>query len=204
MDKLNPTFAKAAKLVSLITIASTVIFVIMLGPGNLQHLKLNELKVMNLGVLFSGFLLMALIVERAVEVILNACFAGNINGHATTKTPNETLPESGSLANKEIGEPPQLSDLLHRKVCKTRTAFLISLSVGLLISVSGFQMIQSASTAFGGGITALGQAAFVTIGDILISAVLISGGADTIHGIINPFLKSISKSNLASIVKTNP
>lgn len=164
--------------VSLIVLVVVVLIVVKgdsLGAIDLQAESPFMVALRQLGILY----VVALFVERSLQVILKAWRQGQ----------KEVLKNEVEANNSD---PQAVSKLTAYKSGTQRRALLLSLTLGLLVSVSGvrllgpiFQLVDGSGSTF--------QMALFNFTDIFITAGLIAGGSATIHelmALVDDFLKT--------------
>jgi hypothetical protein len=136
--------------------------------------------------LFTGLIVIALFIERAVEVFLTPW-----RGTKCVKLTKEMKYEKALLEKENPGLTVKLtgteSELLEFKG-RTRTmAFLTALALGMTISASGVRGLASL-------LDAKECSRVFTALDVLLTGALLAGGADGLHKIVAVFTSFMDKS----------
>lgn len=205
-------------------LSSAVILFYVVRSGNFTAIELGKFDVSAIISLLSSFFVVALLVERAIEVILSYLYAlyssqiclpavEAIVRSSTTEaavkrnldmmqSPNERITLLSDTAIKTVTDAQRLATdeiakanrkLIALKAPKTVTAVSMAILFGLAISMSGLQIFSSLVSAFQSQSTLdLSQSVVFRYMDIIMTALVIAGGADGIHTVINRLLGSSS------------
>ena len=162
----------------------SIVIVIWLQGDNLGPIEINNenpllTALTQLGVLY----IIALFVERAIEVLIKAWRQGG-----------KISLEENKVSNPD--DPQTKNELEKYKVGTQRRALLVALTLGILVSLAGVRLlgpifgVDSSDQQWG-----IQQGIF-QFTDIVITAGLIAGGSTTIHelmALIDDFLKTTRK-----------
>jgi len=160
-----------------------VILALRMHPNNAHFPQLPEENVIGL---LTGLIVIALFIERAVEVFLTP-----LRGTTCLKMTRKMQQEKAMRATENPDSASELSDtecqLLDFKG-RTRTiAYLIGLVLGMAISASGVRGLASL-------LDAKDCCAFFKALDVLLTGALLAGGADGLHKIATVFTSYMDKS----------
>lgn len=160
-----------------------VILALWLKPVDVNFPELSKENVVGL---LTGLVVIALFIERAVEVFLTPW-----RGTKALKISKKVKYEKAILEKQDPDSVSQLSDtesqLLDFKG-RTRTiAFLIALGLGMTISASGVRGLATLMDAKGC------STVFKAL-DVLLTGALLAGGADGLHKIVAVFTSFMEKS----------
>jgi hypothetical protein len=160
-----------------------VILALWLKPVNVNF---HEFPKENVIGLLTGLIVIALFIERAVEVFLTPW-----RGTTCVKMTKKVKYEKAILQKENPDSGPTLteaeSELLEFKG-RTRTlAFLTALALGMTISASGVRGLGSLMDT-------KGCSAVFTALDVVLTGALLAGGADGLHKIVSVFTSYMDKS----------
>lgn len=180
-----------------------------------------------------AFFILALLVERCVEVLVNFLFVSKETeisapfikavSHAQMQTqvmtdslsrlgtPEEKTALLNSAVTHDVTRSNQsvvdefdvaVKEMLKLKVPKAAVAILIACLIGLVISASGFRVLTTLMCSFQGTLCESGditaQSSVFRTADLLVSSLLLAGGADGIHGIIRRIFGPSSDLNIVA------
>jgi hypothetical protein len=152
-----------------------------------QLLKFSPYALENIGNVLGPLVLVALFIERAVEVLMTVW-----------REPEAQEAESRVTRAREVAGPDAAAtdrgvaaaelDLRRYKAQSRRIAFALTLTLGLFAALLGIRAVQQ---FLEGGvlptdITGAQKAAFVRF-DMFITAAMIAGGAEGIHRVVSAF-----------------
>lgn len=184
------------------------------------------------------FFILALFIERCVEVLVNYLFGvteAKINSPvlvallsaelkqklietsiSSLDTPEQKVAYLNELVKNELADVNQAvvekyeksrEELQKLKVPKEAVAILIAVLIGLAVAASGFRILSMTLCAVqtGGNCTFTAQTLMFKTTDLLVSSLLLAGGADGIHQIIRRiFGPSGELDNIVRRVGANP
>jgi hypothetical protein len=161
-----------------------VILALQMHPNNAHFPEFPKENVLGL---LTGLIVIALFIERAVEVLLTPLRGTTC--HKMTRIMNN---EKRAMRGKENPDSAsELSDLECQLLDfkgRTRTiAYLIGLALGMAISASGVRGLATL-------LDAKGCCAFFNALDVLLTGALLAGGADGLHKIATVFTSYLDKS----------
>lgn len=160
-----------------------------LQPQNVQFWEFKQEDVVRL---FTQLILVALIVERSLEVMLTP-WRGPQTERMTAEIQNHVqLAKSGDPAAEANLQKTKL-DLTDFKSKTQNLAFKVSFILGVIVAAFGIRTLGPLvePNAFG-KLTHLQRAGFEAL-DVLLTGSLLSGGADGLHKILSLFLDYVDK-----------
>ena len=162
---------------------SGVILALWLKPINVSFREFPKENVIGL---LSGLVVIALFVERAVEVFLTP-----LRGTTCQKMTRDLKLKRGKVDKENPESASELKkaeyELLDYKGQTRSIAFLVSLALGMTVSASGVRGLASL-------LDAKGCSAVFNALDVLLTGALVAGGADGIHKIATVFTSFLEKS----------
>jgi hypothetical protein len=160
-----------------------VILALRMHPSNAHFHQLPEENVIGL---LTGLIVIALFIERAVEVFLTP-----LRGTTCLKMTRQMNNEKDVRRKENPDSASELSDterqLLDFKGQTRTIAYLIGLALGMAISASGVRGLSSL-------LDAKDCCAFFKALDVLLTGALLAGGADGLHRIATVFTSYMDKS----------
>ena len=160
-----------------------VILALRMNPNNAHFPHLPDENIIGL---LTGLIVIALFIERAVEVLLTP-----MRGTKCLKMTRQVKYEKAMLEKEEPDSVSKLSDtecqLLDFKGRTRAIAYLIGLALGMAISASGVRGLASL-------LDAKDCCPFFKALDVLLTGALLAGGADGLHKIATVFSSYMDKS----------
>ncbi|OLB84468.1 MAG: hypothetical protein AUI12_13520 [Acidobacteria bacterium 13_2_20CM_2_57_6] len=160
-----------------------------LKPQNVQFWEFKQEDVVRL---FTQLILVALIIERALEVILTPWRGPEAERMTAELQHHDQLAKSGNPTAQDNLQKSKL-DLTDFK-CKTQNlAFKVSFVLGIIVASFGIRTLAPLvePNAFG-KLPHLQQVGFAAL-DVLLTGALLSGGADGLHQVLSLFLDYVGK-----------
>lgn len=179
----------ASKNLPLLISSGAAIFAIALFGIYLQWNGLNcGVKVTDVAGLLAPLAVAATFIERAVEILVSPWRDGQAN--KLTKALNEVRarPADPLASAKNAVDLKAASEALDDYRSETQQiAFAVSLSLGMLTSISGVHALApfTISAKCASGFASHHQEVFFLCLDVALSAALLAGGADGIHSVMN-------------------
>lgn len=131
--------------------------------------------------LFTPFILAALLIERALEVLLTVWRGPDAAKLELRIKELQSLKERSELINEE-----EEKLLTHRNNTK-KNAFFLSVTIGIIISLLGMRVLEMLFDAEAFASLPDFQRIMLQIVDVLITGFLLGGGADGIHKVVSLF-----------------
>jgi|SRR5215813_3518083 len=160
---------------------------VVLGLRSQHPVNVNfpELLKENVIGLLTGLIVIALFIERAVEVIVSPW-----RGPRSQMMTKKIKYEKDKLEKGSVPELSEMeSELLRHKAVTKRIASVIALALGMTISASGVRGMKSLM-----GLEMEACTPFFSALDVLLTGALLGGGADGLHRIVVVFTSIMDKS----------
>ncbi|HEY7768673.1 hypothetical protein [Longimicrobium sp.] len=150
-----------------------------------QLLKFSNIALQNVGNVLAPLILVALLIERAVEVVMTVWRAETAQLHEARLARAQQMAGTNAASDREVAAAE--ITLSRYKAQSRRIAFALTFTLGLFVAQLGIRAIQQflAEGALT-GLVAHQAATFRTV-DMWITAAMIAGGADGIHRIVSAF-----------------
>jgi hypothetical protein len=146
-------------------------------------LPFKTTSVAHIGSIMATAILLALFVERTIEVVLLTTRAKDKQKLAIeAKSAQNLSGETAAKANETLAS--FTSDSL-------RIALMLGFLLGVLISAAGVRLIESFLEPYAVAEMTGTQYKFLALVDILVTGALIGGGANGLHRILDMFLSSV-------------
>lgn len=169
-----------------LTLVTAIVFGLVRGWPNLPE----SVTMQNAGILLAPIAFAATVVERGVEILISPWRDAEANKlqNAIAAIKARPAPDPAT-AQKNAADLKVASDELEEYRGTTqRYAFVISLILSTFVSIAGFRALGPflSPMAFAPNSPAkAGQEGFFLCVDIALSAIVLAGGADGIHSIVN-------------------
>jgi hypothetical protein len=124
----------------------------------------------------------AAVVERAVEIIVSPWRDAGASKLEKALAAIQARPADATKAADQQAASEALDEY---RGATQKYAFAISLPLSLIVSMAGVRALQQFVDAKAFGAAASGQKLFFLTVDVALTALLLSGGADGIHSIVN-------------------
>jgi hypothetical protein len=162
------------------------VVVLMRQIPNPQLLKFSDAALANVGNVLASLMLVALFVERAVEVIMTVWRAEIAQRHEARLTRAQQVAGANAALDPEVAAAE--ITLWRYKAQSRRIAFALTLTLGFFLAQLGIRAIQQ---FLAGGVLPANlspdQAATFRNVDMIITAAMIAGGAEGTHRIVSAF-----------------
>lgn len=144
----------------------------------------------NIGTLLAPIAFAAAVVERAVEVLVSPWRdAGANNLKNEIAAIKARISASSPVSQQDQNELREKSrELEGYRGITQRYAFVVSITLSTFVSIAGFRALQPflATSDFDiGGPAKPGQQGFFYLVDVMLTAMVLAGGADGVHSIVN-------------------
>lgn len=137
--------------------------------------------------LFTPFLIIALVMERTVEVMMGA-WRGRGKAELLEKQSKE------AYAKGETVSPSNVTDYLRVYKAETRVlSLLLLLLLGVIASLLGFRILQPLVDPAVFSNLPRGQVRLFAVFDIFITGAMLGGGSEGIHKIVDTILSFVEK-----------